>query len=313
MSHGEFKELLLLSFSGPLEEDEQASLDRHLSSCADCRKEAAMLRKVAEAVESGGAGIKVDDRLLQEARQEFRVALRNEITRRHSWSRRLQEIFTLPRLGYAFAAAGVFAAGILLGRSAIPNPFTPGSSSGGRTLEGETKISGVRFLGPVSPSGEIEFTFDAVTPVHMKGNVEDPRIQKVLTHAMLNEDNPGIRLRAVSAVSTPSVEPPDREIKRALIVALRNDPNDGVRKEALNALRRMPFDADIKQALLETLVNDRNPGLRVAAINGLDSTRSRTGKLDRDILEVLRKKAQEDKNNYIRLKAQAVIEETERQ
>ena len=162
-------------------------------------------------------------------------------------------------------------------------------------------------------TGEIEFTFDAVTPVRMRGSVDDPKIQKVLTYAMLNEENPGVRLKAVNAINRRGVEARDPDVKSALIKALEMDGNVGVRKEALNTLRRLPFDREIKMAMLHALMQDANPGLRVAAINALDSARTSPSGVDSDILTVLREKAQTDDNNYIRVKARAVIQEATHQ
>jgi HEAT repeat protein len=143
--------------------------------------------------------------------------------------------------------------------------------------------------------------------------MDDPAIQKVLTHAMLNEENPGVRLKAVSAINASGAEARDPEVKTALIKALEMDANAGVRKEALDALRMFPFDGEIKHALLRALVADANPGIRVAAINALDSAQGGGLGVDSDVLSVLKQKAETDDNNYIRVKARAVVQEATRQ
>jgi HEAT repeat protein len=159
----------------------------------------------------------------------------------------------------------------------------------------------------------VEFTFDAVRPVKMMGSVNDPQIQKVLTHAMLNDDNPGVRLRAVNAITAPRVEQPDNELKAALILALKTDPNAGVRREALNALQRYPPDNAVKNALLHTLLTDKNPGLRIAAINGFDSLRARGQSADQSIVSALRNRMLSDDNTYIRMRAKTVLQEAREQ
>jgi hypothetical protein len=226
-----------------------------------------------------------------------------------------------PAYRFAVGAAFTLAAGFLLGRTVFPPSAARESApaaqvvpaGGAAPQEGETKITNVRFIDHGGSSGEIEFTFDAVTPVRMRGSIDDPKVQKVLTHAMLNEENPGIRLQAVNAVNRHGVEAQDPDIQSALIKALAMDANAGVRKEALNALRRFPFDGEIKTALLHALMSDANPGLRVAAINALDSARTSATGVDSDILAVLRQKAVTDDNNYIRVKARAVIQEATQQ
>ena len=130
---------------------------------------------------------------------------------------------------------------------------------------------------------------------------------------MLNEENPGVRLKAVNAINRQGLETQDVETKAALIKAMETDSNAGVRKEALSALMRLPFDAEIKKALLHALMSDGNPGLRVAAINALDSARTGALGVDSDMLGILKQKAETDDNNYIRVKARAVIQEATKQ
>ncbi|HMK38346.1 MAG TPA: HEAT repeat domain-containing protein [Bacteroidota bacterium] len=317
MKHDDYRDLLLYSASGGIDDDDQAVLERHLQTCETCRREYEEARILHRALIEHRAGVAADDRLLNEARQELRIALRNEVLRRSSWMAWLRPGEYSPAARFALGAACTLALGFFLGRSlflpaAVQEtlPVAPVSSSGGeRPEEGRTRITNVHFVDHGGGTGEIEFTFDAVTPVRMRGSIDDPKIQKVLTHAMLNEENPGVRLQAVHAINRQDVESQDRETKSALIKALAADANAGVRKEALHALRRLPFDAEIKRALLRTLVSDGNPGLRIAAINALDSARTSARGVDGDMLSVLRQKAETDDNNYIRVKARAVIQE----
>ena len=48
-----------------------------------------------------------------------------------------------------------------------------------------TKITNVRFEQPAGNNGEVQFTFEAVKPVTMKGNINDPKIQMILAQAFL--------------------------------------------------------------------------------------------------------------------------------
>jgi len=173
--------------------------------------------------------------------------------------------------------------------------------------EEQTHISNVQFLDRGEGSGVVDFTFDAVTPVHLRGRVDDPAIQKVLVRAVLSDDNPGVRLSAVNVIGSAPSGKADKTIETALITALRTDPNAGVRKQALVALCGMPSNDDIKQAILTTLMSDTNPGLRIAAINALDAAWAKAGMIDQRVLDVLRVKASSEKNDYIRMKAQAVL------
>jgi len=315
MTHDEYRDLLYIAASGDIDADARSVLERHLATCQRCRDEYGELRSLHRAFVDHRSGIAPDDRLLEEARRELRVALRREIARRSAWSRWVDPAWFAPAARLALGGALALAAGIVLGRTVFPSapvqePLAAIAGAGEvRPVEEETRITNVHFVGRGTGSGEIEFTFDAVTPVRMRGSIDDPKIQKVLTHAMLNEENPGVRLQAVNALGMEGVRSQDVETKFALIKAMEADANAGVRKEAMNALRRLPFDGDIKKALLHTLMADGNPGLRVAAINALDSARTSAAGVDSEILSVLRRKAETDDNNYIRVKARAVIQE----
>jgi hypothetical protein len=319
MNHDEYRDLLLSAASGGIDPDEQAVLESHLRACDRCRQEYGELRAFHEALIRHRVGIEADERLLEEARRELRIRLRKEAARGASWWSALLPV--APPVRLALGATFVLALGFFLGRSLVPPPSIqegPAASSltpagGIRPEEEETKITNVHFLDHGRGSGEVEFTFDAVTPVRMRGRIDDPKIQKVLTYAMLNEENPGVRLRAIDVIRHQAVEGQDVETRSALIKAMERDANAGVRKEALNALRRLPFDGEIKKALLHTLMVDSNPGLRVAAINALDSARTGPLGVDSDMLDVLKHKAETDNNNYIRVKARAVIQEVTKQ
>ena len=317
MKHDDYRELVSLAASGEIDGDERAVLERHMADCAECRQEFASLGRLHAALTGGVRGPGVDDRLLAEARQELRVALRGERARLRPWRVLLASVRTEPAWRLALGGAFALACGVVAGRtlfSPAPGGGTdaapvPVALRSAEPREEETRITNVHFVDHAGGSGDVEFTFDAVTPVRMRGSIDDPKIQKVLTHAMLNEENPGVRLQAVSALTRGATEAQESDVRGALIKALEADPNVGVRKEALNALRRLPFDGEIKKALLHTLVADGNPGLRVAAINALDAARTGAAGVDSDILEVLKQKARSDENNYIRVKARAVIQE----
>jgi hypothetical protein len=229
--------------------------------------------------------------------------------------------FILPNYKVALGGLAMLGVGMLLGRLVLmpsqhtPDLPAPSMEKVSTYLEGETRIANVKFINSDVSGGEVEFTFDAVSPVHIKGNINDDRVQKVLAHALINDQNPGVRLRSASAFSTQiqKLKLPDKEVKVALILALKTDDNPGVRKEALKALLSFPFDEEVKQAFLHVLMRDKNPALRIAAINSLDSVRVLGQPRDKDLLEVLKQRMTTDDNNYIRIRAKTVLEEVRQQ
>jgi len=308
MNHDRYSEQLQLMLYGELDEAERAELESHLSGCARCSAELASLKQF-HALLSEHPPAEMPEIDLLDARRRLRGSLRDAP---RPLLERLLPAF-VPRLAPAvrFALGGAFtlAVGVYLG-TLLVRPVSPQGPPPSAALgtEGDVRISNVRFLATDPANGEIEFFFDAVKPVHMKGNINDGVIQKVLTHAMLNEENPGVRLRSVSAIA--SGLNGDAVVRNALIAAMKGDENPGVRREALEALRKYPFDAEVKSAFLFVLTHDANPGLRIAAINQLGSSSINRAGLDQELLNVLKDKIHSDNNNYIRLRAKAVIEET---
>ncbi|HEX9005998.1 MAG TPA: HEAT repeat domain-containing protein [Bacteroidota bacterium] len=311
MGHEQFTRRLHLLALDEMEGPERRLLEEHLRTCAACRAELQRLQSMLTVVRDHAPGLQVHEGMLQEARQQLRAALRQERMRRTAAERAGEWLAGLfaPGARLALGALATLAVGFLAGRTLFP--ARPADAPGtAEAAPGDTRITNVRFLDSGAGTGSVEFTFDAVRPVRMKGSINDPQVQKVLTYAMLNDENPGVRLRAVSAMAAPAVPQPDREIRSALIVALRTDPNAGVRKEALTALLRLPPDTDVKNALLNTLMTDRNPGLRIAAINAFDSLRTRGEQADQAVLRALQAKMHSDDNTYIRLRAKTVLQET---
>lgn len=326
MTHLQFKEWLPLLAYDELGADERMLAEEHLRSCAECRAELEELLALRTGV-ARAQRLKVTDTLLQEARLELRSALRNERLRPSIKDRINEAIDNLlaPWAKWSLAGVSAAAVGFLGGYIA----FSPPDGSAGIVLKavsdatdisrGEARITNVRFNDADAADDQIEFTFEAVTPVKVKGSPNDPGIQSVLTRALMTEENPGVRLRTVSAI-TSQIQIHDAknpaasdEVKLALIDAMKYDDNPGVRREALKALAKFPFDDAVKEGLLYVLGKDGNEGLRVEAINALATARDQITASDEHALDILRKRVDSDNNRYVRLRARAVLEEVRRQ
>jgi hypothetical protein len=316
MDHHQYKEWLQLLIYGELTDEQHDELDVHLRSCAECNRELEELKRFHSLL-THHKPAEVSGQLLAEARQELRAALRLERSRQSLWDRLNAFVphIALPKYAPVLGALAALILGIGLGRYVFAperHPLQPNSGEAVKSAafpEGEMRISNVRFINTDASDGEVEFTFDATAPVHIKGSINDDRVQKVLAHALLNDLNPGVRLRSVSAFATQShnLRLPDPQVKTSLIAALKSDANPGVRKEALRVLLTFPFDEEIKAAFLHVLLHDKNAGLRIAAINSLDSVRIVGQHSDNEFMSVLKEKMQSDENNYVRIRAKAVL------
>lgn len=327
MTHDQFKELLPLLVQGELDANQRAQVQGHLTACDECRAELEELRALTASVKGAGR-LLVTDSLLQEARLELRAALRAERSR-VSPMERLRDLLDgilAPWAQWSVAGAAAVAAGFLGGYIVFSSPERASgvalnaASADTDVARGEPKITNVRFDDADPSDDQIEFTFEAVTPVRVKGSPNDPGVQSVLTRALITEENPGVRLRTVSAITSQiqmhrreAPAPADDPVKNALIDAMKFDDNPGVRKEAMKALAKFPLDDAIKEGLLYVLSKDKSEGLRVDAINYLAAARDQFAASDEQLLDVLRKKMETDNNRYVRLRARAVLEEVRQQ
>lgn len=319
MTHQEYQERIGLMLYHELSEHEQRETELHIVGCTECSAFHDELKKL-HGVLAQYKPVEISDRLLSEARRQLRSSIRGQRTT-GSLLGRLTDFIgdaIAPRYKIAVGAASTIGLGFFLGyvafkhgevsRPAVPLPTEPVSIATQVSKE-EGEIANVRFIDSEKNDGQVEFTFDAVMPVHMKGSVDDPKIQQVLAHALLNEQNPGVRLRSVSAIASEKIQRPDSDVRDVLIAAVKSDGNPGVRKEALKALQRFPFDNEIKKTLLDVLTHDLNPALRIAAINVLASVKGRAVSADQELLEVFKQKMKSDNNQYVRLRANAFLQE----
>jgi hypothetical protein len=311
MEHEHYRQNLSLLLYGELGKSEETELREHMKSCATCAREFEELEMLFSTIDSANFP-KASEPLLQEARMELRAALRLERSKKtwkDIWTERIQG--WLPIFRITFASLASLALGIFIGYKAIsPQNNVPGEKTSvenhqpGPEMTGDTQITNVKFQDSDTGDGQIEFTFEAVRPMKYKGSINNPSIQKVLTYALVNEQNPGVRLHAVNALSAKRLHEPDPQVKRALIEALTKDENPGVRKEALSALQKFDVDEDIKKAYLYVLVHDTNPGLRVEAIKSMENERL----MDQEVVSVL-KGMQTDENEFVRLNAKRLVQE----
>ncbi len=291
MDHRDFKNWLYLAVADELDDDNMNVLAEHLHECEECRADFDELKQTMSLVTA--SAVTPSDRLLLEARRDLQEALFNEpamssplnginqtvvsLEESGSGSFNLREWFsrlTGPRLVITGAAVavvvGFFAGYVTFGRTdalgpmSRTNPFVSQDQQNGTAM-----ITNVRFIESDLQAGELEVQYDLVRPVRLRAAPADSRMQRVLSQALLNGQNDGVRLAAISAMG--DVTPTSREnrVKGALIEAVMSDNNPGVRRQALVALSRFPFDNDIKNACLFVLKNDTNPGMRVGCINML--------------------------------------------
>lgn len=317
MNKEKLQELLQLYVMNELDNEEKEIVENHLMESDEYKREYEELKKFYSAISETKPEALSDDKL-----NEFRSELLNKVElekNKESFSAKFVD--TIKQLFFgnyapAYAMAVTLLFGFLLGYM-IFNNSTPQFSPNQAEVDldaidqNNVSVANVSFQNPFNNQDEIEIKFDAIKPVTFKGNINDPRVQRLLAAALTNSDNPGVRIRTVNTLSSSSSEATlqDPKIKSALINALKTDENDGVRREALNALMKFPFAEDIRDAFLFVLANDTNPGLKIGAINSLAQMKYEGRSIDNELRNVIENELNSDDENYIRLKAASLIQE----
>jgi hypothetical protein len=313
--------MLQLYLYDELSAEDKRSVEKLLSTSPEYRAELDELKMLHQTL-AHYKPVGAVDMELAEARSELRVALRHERSRT-PWSQKLSDFFAesvFSQYKLVFGGVATIAVGFLLGYAVFSSP-TPESTSlfrqtsaGSVFDQSEPQLMNVRFNNQNADDGMVDLTFDAVTPMHVKGSANDPRITQILARALVNERNPGVRLKTVSTISDQTKVQPstEKEVKASLITVLKYDQNPGVRKEALKALQKFPIDDDIIEGILFVLKNEKNTGMRIAAINFLDFSKLRGESVDKNLLDLLKERMQSDENNYIRIRGNAAFQEVKK-
>jgi hypothetical protein len=302
--------------------EEALLLEEHLTSCPACRSELGKLQALHRVV-AEHRPVRVEEHLLEEARRQRRIALREETERRPLLSALVGQVreFLSPPVRLALGGALVLGLGIFLGRSVIP-PEKGGRAAregslfrtaalGPEESVSEPAVRDLQFHSRNEESGNVEISFEAVSRIRMRGNIHDESIQRVLARSLMAEKNPGTRLRTVNLLTARAAEstPISAEVKAALIAALKGDANPAVRKEALESLIPYLPDDEVTRAFVHILSHDQNTGLRIASIKALDAAALSGQPAYLQVREALEDAARSDANKFIRIKAQQAIEE----
>jgi hypothetical protein len=316
MQHNEYRKLIQLSFYGELSSKEQNDLNEHLKNCMECREELENQKNLlALLLENKSA--KVNDEILSSARYQLRGALRMEKDKLSIADKLLPKLiglFSTPaRLAFSFATVmliGILIGSLFLGKKDVTEKITTTGDSDIIELSGDdVKISNLSFIDSDPSDGEVEFTFEAVKPVYVKGKINDPKIQSILTYSMLNESNPGSRLNSINAMYSEQPLSFDNDVKDAIITVVMTDENPGIRREALKLMKKIPYDEKIKQAYLFVLTSDSSSGLRIEALNALIEGSKKGNRFSDSELDLLKQNYEHDDNNYIKLKTRTILQE----
>lgn len=314
MNHKKYKNWIYLLLYEDLNEKEKSKLEEHLKKCAKCSAEYKENLKLKSLLDNKNIEMPSES-LLNEARIELKAALRSERNKKMYSRNFIDKYFTFSSpLRFAFGSLTLLIIGFLAGYLFFNSPKKPQTeivqkSNDFSLSDNDIRIRNIHLINKDVENGEIEFSFDAIKPVKIKGSVNDQRIQNILTYSILNENNPGLRLNTISAISENRPVKLDKDIKAALINVVKYDNNPGVRREAINLLRQYPYNENLKQVYLYVLMNDTTSGMRIEAMKSLVQAKNEGYKFDENEISIFKDKMKSDNNNYIKYAARTVVEE----
>jgi hypothetical protein len=284
-----------------LADDARHELEQHIARCQNCAAEVADQREFqgqmnALPVEEPSASF------LAAARMRLQESL--ETAEQHrAWYQRfafdptawLRQVRFSPALASLLFLVG-FAGGIgamysAMGKGQAPRSVGPTEAS---------MISGITSIEKEPGTDKIKVQYDKRLPESVQGSVSDPRVQDLLLYAAKSNENSGVRLNSVDALTSKADDP---RVRETLTYALRYDSNPGVRLMALDGLGSyVKDDIRVRNAVLEALLNDSNLGVRSGALHALDPVRA-----DSSVRMALQQLSKEDPSEYIRTESKRML------
>ncbi|MBV8205916.1 MAG: HEAT repeat domain-containing protein [Acidobacteria bacterium] len=288
-----------------LPDDVRHEFNQHIQRCAECAAEVDAVRglhgvmAMAERAEPSANLLAASRIRLQEALETTQA-----LPAWRRWlvvdvSRLMQSVKLAPAMAAVLVICGF---GLGVGTTYRLLGVRGSNTAGGMVAApaAEASIAGIRSINPEPGSNNVQIKYDKLVPDTAQGSLDDPRIQQLLVYASRSNMNSGLRMDATDLLSQKSG---DERVRQELVYSLHNDSNVGVRLRAIEALQ--PFvkqDVRVRDGVLEALMNDASPGVRTEAIHALEPVKS-----DSSVRHVLETLERSDKNQYIRHKAQELL------
>ena len=140
-------------------------------------------------------------------------------------------------------------------------------------------------------TGAVEIRYHTVNDIVLRGQPDDPRIQRLLQAALLDDGNPAARLHAAKAVEE-ARPAPEADLVRALTYLAQTEPNADMRFRAVRALRALyrgqAPTGPARDALVNVLLDGPTTALRTEALRALTAHLAADAAPDADLARILR-------------------------
>ena len=254
--------------AGELLPSDKELLEQHLLSCVDCQSLMDMHEELLRIDTSPAGPAPVALRAMR-SRVLRQISEQNNGKRNSGYSRSFSSFVP------ALAAAAMLVLGVFLG-----SWFSRPAPVDDQLLDAITRQASIErslddsWDAPLFFSNvvvrdwndkRVSLGFDVCRSADLTTGLSSPVAADILTHAILNSDSMGGRMRAME-IATLST---DKRLTRALVVALHQDPDPTMRISALNALVRKDDSEQIQLALLGALRDDDSVQVRLLALEHL--------------------------------------------
>jgi hypothetical protein len=256
---------------GSLDDTEQTELFAHLAACRECRE----LMRFHEDLDVVGddfsevgaealAGMR--GRVLEEIRSDGTAEAPAGRFAAVGAPRRFQQL--------AAAAAVVLAVGAFVAGRTTARPQPVNGDFLVATLESNAQQhqrlrdveNSPNLISNVAvrrlDGGQVAMSFDVARHLEIIRPIEDPLVNEVLVHAILDQSSMGSRLKAVSMAAAAD----NGKVEEALVFSMLEDPELPVRLRALEILADCPVSPVVQQGLMRVLRHDQSMQMRLLAI-----------------------------------------------
>jgi hypothetical protein len=198
-------------------------------------------------------------RIQQLESEEFKSALPNLVSR-------IKEFLTAPQP--AWAVITYMAIAVLISRT-LPLPSfdrefpVQGMDINVVDLMRANELKNIKLTSGLNGDNRIHFALETGKDYDVSGGVNDPNIQQLLFYLLLNDENPGKRLKAVRLLQESA---PQLDAKSVIVSALLTDTNPGVRLRSIDILQNYESSELIIDASIKVLLEDENEAVRQKAL-----------------------------------------------
>jgi len=165
-------------------------------------------------------------------------------------------------------------------------------------LESED-LRNINLVNSQNGDGRVHFALETGNDMDVSGKLNDENIQQLLFYLLLNDENPGKRLKAVRLLQESA---PQIEAQAVLVSALLTDTNPGVRLRSIQILKNYEISELIIDACIKTLLEDENEAVRQHALEIISKNPREKSLPVLQIVSVM------DENEYIKAQATMMLQ-----